>query len=149
MNDCSCICEREEALAEEPYIDVDKLEQELMKLPAATIEPVHYFADGIYAREITIPKGVMLTGKIHRTRHLNIISKGSIAVWTANCGMMRISAPYTFIAEPGTRRVGFAHEETVWTTIHSSRETDLEKLEAELIMPVEEFERLSQKKELS
>lgn len=99
------------------------------------IEPVHRFADGIYAREITIPKGTLLTGKIHRTRHLNIVSAGQIAVWSEGEPLRVITAPYSFVAEPGTRRLGYAYEDTVWTTIHATTETDLEKLEAELIEP--------------
>lgn len=109
-------------------------EDELKKFPQTDIPPVHYFADGIYAREITIPKGTVLTGKIHKTEHLNIISKGEISVVTEE-GNKRISAPFTFVAKPGTKRVGYAHEDTVWTTIHASKEKDLEKLEIELISP--------------
>lgn len=115
---------------------VDELEVALLAdFPQVDIEPVHHFADGIYAREITIPAGTMLTGKIHRTRHLNIVSQGEISVWVAGGGVRRIRAPFTFVAEAGTRKVGFAHEDTVWTTIHATTETDLGKLEAALIEP--------------
>jgi hypothetical protein len=27
----------------------------------------HYFAPGLYAREMTIPKGVTVTGSVHKT----------------------------------------------------------------------------------
>lgn len=96
------------------------------------IEPMHYFSKGLYAREITIPKGTLLTGKIHKTEHLNIISKGDISVLTED-GPKRIQAPFTMVSQPGTKRVGYAHEETVWTTIHATEETDLVQLEADLI----------------
>lgn len=115
---------------------VDELEGRMhAEFPAVEIEPVHYFADGLYAREITIPAGTLLTGKIHKTRHLNVVSAGEISVWTEGEPVRRIRAPFTFVAEPGTRRVGFAHEDTVWTTIHSTPETDLAALEAALIEP--------------
>jgi hypothetical protein len=105
------------------------------------IEPVHHFADGTYCREITIPKGTTLTGKIHKTEHINIISKGDISVLTEN-GIQRIKAPCTIVSKPGTKRVGFAHEDTVWTTVHATNEKDLEQLELELIAPThEDFER--------
>lgn len=94
----------------------------------------HIFTKGMYAREITIPAGVTLTGKIHRTDHINVLSKGDITVWTEE-GMKRIQAPYTFVAKAGTKRVGYAHTEVVWTTFHATEETDLDKLEAELIAP--------------
>ena len=55
------------------------------------IEPVHYFAHGLYAREIFIAKGTCLTGKIHLYGHINIISKGDISVMTDE-GIKRITA---------------------------------------------------------
>jgi hypothetical protein len=118
-------------------LNLDLLESAMIQHPQIEIVPVHRFADGIYAREITIPAGTLLTGKIHKTEHLNIISKGSITVWSKKDGIKRIHAPFSFVAKPGTRRLGYAHEDTVWTTIHATQETDLNKLEAELIEPHE------------
>ncbi len=120
------------------------LEAEMKKCDQVEIKPVHYFAKGLYAREIFIPKGVLLTGKIHRTEHLNIISKGDISVVTET-GTKRIKAPFTMVSQPGTKRVGYAHEDTVWTTIHNIDETDLEKIETALIAP--SFEELGPVKE--
>lgn len=105
------------------------------RLEAGDFVTRHYFADGIYAREIEIPAGVALIGKIHRTRHLNVVSRGHIVVFTEDGGQREIVAPCTFVAEAGTKRAGFALEDTVWTTVHATRETDLDKLEAELIAP--------------
>lgn len=104
------------------------------------IEPVHYFAPGLYAREITIPKGAVLTGKIHLFGHINIISKGDISVLTEQ-GVKRIKAPATIVSEPGIKRVGFAHEETVWTTVHACTEQDAESAEKALVVDTfEQFE---------
>lgn len=104
----------------------------MLQEPQIEIKTTHYFAKGIYAREIFIPKGVLLTGKIHKTEHLNIVSQGKIAVVT-EFGQKIIEAPCTLVSEPGTKRAGLALEDTVWTTIHGTNETDLEKLELELI----------------
>lgn len=112
------------------------LEREMLKLPQEPIEPVHRFAEGLYAREITIPAGCLLTGKVHKAEHLNIISKGTITVWTED-GMKTLSAPCTLVSRPGTKRVGLAHTETVWTTIHATRERDIDTLERELVEEVE------------
>lgn len=119
-----------------PNDRVDLLEAAIVaQLPAVRIEPVHYFADGLYAREITIPSGTVLTGKVHRTRHLNILSRGTITVWSEAEGTKQLTAPATFVAEAGSRRVGYAHTDVVWTTVHATSETDLEKLETDLIEP--------------
>lgn len=115
---------------------VDYLEEAIRRqLPPIDLEPVHHFAPGIYARELTIPAGVLLTGKIHRTTHLNIVSQGSIVVWSETEGTRRIDAPFAFVASPGTRRIGFALTDTVWTTIHATDLTDLDELEQVLIEP--------------
>lgn len=113
---------------------IDALEVLMLREPQVEIEPVHHFASGLYAREITIRAGTLLTGKIHRTEHLNIVSQGRIIVWTED-GMKEVSAPFTMVSRPGTKRVGYALEDTVWITIHATTETDLAKLEAELIAP--------------
>lgn len=88
----------------------------------------HIFAPGSYAREMTIPKGTLIIGKIHKHAHLNIISKGKVRVAT-EFGPMFFEAPYTFVSEVGTKRAVYALEDTVWTTIHVTEETDLEKIE--------------------
>lgn len=111
---------------------INHLESEMMKAPQLEIKTTHYFSNGIYAREIFIPKGTLLTGKIHKTEHLNICSQGDISVLTED-GIKRIKAPFTMSCRPGTKRVGYAHEDTVWTTIHGTHETDLKMLESELI----------------
>lgn len=87
------------------------------------------FSPGQYRREVTIPAGVLLIGAEHKTRHLNILSRGRIVVWTET-GMRELVAPFEFWSEPGTKRAGYAIEESVWTTVHENpdNETDLEVL---------------------
>lgn len=113
---------------------IERLEAQMRMMEQLPIEAVHHFADGLYAREITIRAGTILTGKVHSTEHLNIVSAGRIAVWTED-GMKIVVAPCTLISRPGTKRVGFALEDTVWTTIHANPHnlTDLAALELALI----------------
>ena len=115
---------------------IDDLEARMFAAPQVAIETRHYYADGLYAREITIPAGVLLTGKIHAREHINIVSKGCIDVLTEG-GARRIEAPATFVSPPGTKRVGFTHAETVWTTLHANEGalTDPDALEAVLLLP--------------
>jgi len=110
------------------------LQDYLMSLPGAQLDcPVtHHFAPGSYAREMTIPAGVVIVGKIHRHAHVNVISKGRVRVVT-EAGLKTLAAPCTFISEPGTKRVVLAETETVWTTVHATDETDLDKIEGFVI----------------
>ena len=118
---------------------IERLEAAILTMPQLEIQTTHYFANGLYAREVLIPAGAILTGKVHKAEHLNIVSAGRIIVWTED-GMREVSAPYTMVSRPGTKRVGMALEDTVWTTIHATEITATEltpevlaALEAELI----------------
>jgi hypothetical protein len=110
--------------------EIERLSKEhgvLMELP---IE--HHFSKGVYAREMRMPKGVMVVGKIHKHQNLNILSAGEVSVLSVD-GVKRVKAPYTFVASPGAKRVIYAHEDAVWTTIHGTDLKDVEKIEDEFI----------------
>ena len=102
----------------------------------------HYFAPvvdeygcGTYAREMTIPKGTVIVGKIHKHSHINVISKGEVSVVTEH-GKKYYTAPCTFVSEVGLKRAVYAEEETVWTTIHLTKhisEDNLDEIEDEVI----------------
>lgn len=94
-----------------------RLEDVMRGMQQADCPVRNIFADGLYVREMTIPKGCTLTGFEHKTRHLNLVARGRIAVWTER-GMREITGPYLFESMPGTKRVGHALEETVWMTFH-------------------------------
>lgn len=111
---------------------LEQFEVRMLDFPQIDIPVKHYFSQGVYAREITIPKDTILTGKIHKFSQLNILSKGDISVLTDE-GIKRIQAPFTIVSPPGTKRIAYAHEECVWTTIHGTELTDLEKIEERFI----------------
>lgn len=121
---------------------VQRLEDIMFSLPGHVTElPVrHVFAQGLYARELTIPAGMVASGKVHCQEHLFIISKGEISVLTES-GPQRLKAPHILVTRPGTKRVVYAHEETVVTTVHATTETDVQKLEHDLVVgSFEEYE---------
>jgi hypothetical protein len=111
---------------------INELEVDLRTMEQIEVPLKHYFSKDVYAREIIVPKGALLIGKIHKHANLNIVSKGKISVVSID-GIKTITAPATFVSSPGVKRVGYAHEDTVWTCIHGTSETDLEKIEAEFI----------------
>lgn len=93
----------------------------------------HHFAPGAYGREMTIPAGLVVVGKIHKHAHINVISKGRVQVFTEQDGVLELAAPCTFVSSPGTKRVMHVLEETVWTTVHVTDKTDLAEIEREVI----------------
>ena len=92
---------------------------------------------GLYARELFIPKGSVIIGKIHKQHHLNIVLKGKISVITET-GKKYFEAPCIFDALPGGQKVGYAEEDTIWVNVHLTEhlgEDKLEAIEAEVIAP--------------
>ncbi len=128
---------RDVALRDDRIFD---LENVLLQMPQVELELEHFFAPGVYARQITVPAGVVLTGYIHKTEHLCIVSKGAIEI-RAEGETKLVTAPATFISKAGVKRAGYAIEDTVWTTIHATDCTDVPTLERELVVnSYEEFD---------
>lgn len=100
----------------------------------------HRFSKGCYIREIFMPKGTLIVGKIHATEHFNILLTGRVTVATAE-GVEEIVAPYTFISLAGTQKVVAIHEDCLWQTVHVTNSTDLDEIEKEVI--VDDYDNLS------
>lgn len=101
-------------------------------LPQIEIPVQHYFAKGLYAREITIPEGAIVIGKIHLSEHLNIISEGVVRIITEDFDEV-IEAPRTLVAMPGVKKVLHAIKKTVFTTVHATDITDIDEIERVLV----------------
>ncbi len=114
-----------------------KFEAALRDHPQVDCPLKHTFAPGMYAREILLPAGTLIVGKIHKHAHLNIVSRGRCTVVT-EFGRREIDAtagPVTFTSDAGAKRALYVHEETVWTTIHAVQSTDLAEIERDIIAP--------------
>jgi len=72
----------------------------------------------MYIREIFMPAGSLITSKVHKTEHPYIVSYGKVAVSIDSNDWIEITAPYTNITKPGTRRVLYILEDCIWTTFH-------------------------------
>lgn len=119
------------------------LEKSMRLMDQVELGVTHHFSKGVYARELFIPKGTVLTGKMHKHNHLNIMVYGDIEIASGE-GSKRMTGHCIFESRAGTKRAGFAHEDTLWVTIHATKETDLAKIEANEIAddPLEYLEEL-------
>ena len=111
---------------------IQQLEQAILECVPADMPVEHYFAEGLYARALHIPKHCVLTGAIHKHEHINILAKGDITVVTED-GPKRVTAPCVMVSKPGTKRAGFAHEDSVWITVHACEAKDVETAEKLLV----------------
>lgn len=110
-------------------------------------ETVHRFSPGVYLREVHLKKDSLVVGKIHKHEHLNFISKGSVTVLTKD-GAEHYVAPVTMTSTPGTQRLLYTHEDTIWSVIHPNQNNtqDLEEIESrEIAKSYDEFLLLSNK----
>ena len=108
---------------------LDLPEEEKLDLETLTD---HFFAPGVYARMFFVPKGTVAIGKIHKTEHLTIICDGKCSVSTED-GPLFFEGPCVFSSRPGVKKAVYAFEDTTWITIHVTEETDLEKIEEQVI----------------
>jgi len=94
------------------------LEAEWKKLPQLDIPVTHRYSGGIYAREITIPKDTLLTGRIYKDDHMDIMISGDVTV-SGDDGIKRLTGFNIFEGKRGKKRAGYTHEDTRWITFHN------------------------------
>lgn len=113
-------------------MSVEALQAKMLNMPQAEVKTNHYFCEGCYAREITIPSGVLIVGAKHKTEHFHVISKGECVI--SNMGKDEVfKAPFTGVTKQGSKRAILALTETVFTTFHPTEETDINKIEQAII----------------
>jgi hypothetical protein len=95
----------------------------------------HYFAPGLYLRQIFMPAGAVVVGRVHKTEHFNILVSGSCAIVHDDFTREVLKAPMVFVSKPGVQKVLLILEDMVWMTTHPTEETDLEKIEQSLVGP--------------
>jgi len=119
------------------------LQKKMNSLPQVEC-PVKELLDPLtktYTRELFIPKGTMLLGKIHKKPCLNIITKGKIIIkknMEDNGVLYEVPGDrtLTFITDAGSQKIGYALEDTIIINIFSEVISNtLEEVEEELIIP--------------
>lgn len=99
---------------------LDSLERAMLDsgLPAIHMPVTHRFTPGLYAREIFMPAGTLLTSKIHNTEHPFCVLEGVARVFIPGEGVVELAAGHVGITKPGTRRVLYIVEDCRWITFH-------------------------------
>lgn len=108
------------------------------------MEVKHTFAEGMYIRELFIPKGVLVVGKRHRKKTMNMLVKGKMTIYDEHKSF-EVEAPFMAETEPFTKKCGFAHEDSIWVNIHVTNETDLDIIEKQFIIEESEYLELDNK----
>lgn len=112
--------------------DVERLQGEMTKLPQVELLTRHYFADGMYCRELFRPAGTTIVGKVHKREHFYIVCSGKITI-VGEGYRQTVEGPRIFVSEPGTKRAVYAHTDATCITVHRTASRDLNEIEKELV----------------
>lgn len=118
----------EEIAKQQPQIDIPVIHHLSFK---------RHLSWGIYGREITIPAGAIVTGKLHKYPQLNILLSGTIELVTED-GLLRLGAPQIVSSPSGTKRAARAVTECRWLTVLPTIDSDPEEIERKFIAADEE-----------
>lgn len=94
----------------------------------------HRFEQGLYIREIRIPAGTLLTGRVHRHGHVCQLLEGSAVLVHRDGNREAFKAPSEILTLPGYQMVVYAVEDVLARTVHPNptEERDIEALEADI-----------------
>lgn len=127
---------------------IDHLQDVMLAMPQAETPVTNTFAGGVYSRELFIPKGTVLIGKVHLTDHFNICLKGDLTFLTID-GPKRIVGPTMFVAPAGTKKLAYANEDSIWINMHPALSDDPEQIvDALTVSKFVDFDRLMSKADL-
>ena len=107
------------------------------------IAPIkHDFADEVYIRQMSMKKGSVVVGAIHKHLHVWFLLTGHITVATEDTTEDYIAPCYT-VSTPGVKRVILANEDSIFVNVHKnpSNTQDIDKLEKDIVaLNYEEYE---------
>lgn len=107
------------------------IENRLRELPEVEFEYKHTFHDGVYARTMHSPAGILMTSYIYKKPHHCIVSSGTVSYRSEVMGG-KIHGPYMFTAGAGSKRIVYTHTPMVWTTIIKTDATNVEDAERDI-----------------
>lgn len=114
---------------------VRALETAARSLPQVGIATSHVFHAGLYARTITIPAEVLLTGALIKRATLLIIS-GHVAMYLEG-GLVELAGYNVLPASAGRKQAFLARSETCLTMVFPSRAESVAQAEGEFTDEVE------------
>lgn len=100
----------------------------------------HYWAPGVWVRELFIPAGTEIAGARHKVDHV-VMFDGDITVFHEG-DKVRLTGRHTLISAAGAQRIGQAHADTWCTGVfpNPDNETDVRVLEARFVEDSEQLQ---------
>lgn len=95
---------------------IGKMRVAVKSSPQVDVPITDHFAEGLYGREIFVPKGTVTIARIHKQSQLQIMLTGSMSVFTEK-GLVKIVAPRIWVAPAGEEKATLYNEDTRRITI--------------------------------
>ena len=103
----------------------------------------HTFADGVYVRQMYMPKDTAVIGKIHKREHVWFLLQGCISVATEN-KIEEYEAPCYVVSPGGSKRVILALEDSIFVNIHPNPSNTQDLIELEKYNVAKDYEEYEQ-----
>lgn len=100
---------------------IEQMESLMLEQPQVEIDVKEDFKNGLYTREILIPAGTLLTGRVHKHDYIDIMISGHIIVAIPD-GVFELKGYNVCDGKAGRKRAGYALEDTLWLTVHREPE---------------------------
>lgn len=114
---------------------IERLERAIREREQVEIPVTHHHAHGLYAREICIPAGTVVTGRVHKTETMAVMLKGELLV-TTDAGVVTMTpASGVLKGLVGSKRAGLALTDVVFVEFHHTLKESLPEIEAEQVEP--------------
>jgi quercetin dioxygenase-like cupin family protein len=88
----------------------------------------HYFAAGLYAKQMTINVGTCVKGHVHLFDHMSILAKGSVMVYLDG-DATRYDAPAVVTIKQGKCHSIHPITDSVWYCLHATDLTDPDEID--------------------
>ena len=88
----------------------------------------HEIINGMVRRTLFIPKGMFVTGRIHKEPYIDMVIWGDVEV-QVQTGTERYDQFTILEGIPGRKRVLYAHADTLWTTVDRTTAKSLDEVE--------------------
>jgi hypothetical protein len=92
----------------------------------------HHIEDGLYTRELFMPKGMIVVSFIHKQNHPSFFMKGELSIISEKGDISRIQAPKVVQTKIGTQRIAYTHTDCVWVCVYKVNSKTVEEAEKEV-----------------
>ena len=92
----------------------------------------HHIENGMYTRELFMPKGSLVVSFIHKQNHPSFFLEGEMSLLMDTGEVKRVKGPMVVQTEVGTQRVAYIHEDTRWACVYRTDAKTVEEAEKEV-----------------